>query len=74
MRRLYRSLSYLVLEVLLHLWALSTFLNFVGWMIRKRRYSGWDIGDMVWYDTVIGSTAVFVPMIASVCFMYNLLT
>ncbi len=69
-----RWLSYLALDFWLSVWAALTFLNFIGWMIRNRRYDGWDLGDVVWYDTVIGSTAVFAPMIASVWFMYNLFT
>ena len=74
MRRLLRGLSYAFLEVLLHIWAALTFLNFVGWMVRNRKYNGWTITETVWYDTVIGVFVTIGPMVASVLFMYNLLT
>ena len=56
------------------MWAVLTFLNFLGWWIRNRKTQGWSIGETVWYDTVIGTSVIFVPMFASVWFMYSLVT
>ena len=74
MRRIYRAISYLLLEFWINLWAVLTFLNFLGWWLRNRRYEGWDIGSTRWYDTVLGSLAVFIPMLGSVWVMYSILT
>ena len=74
MSRLYRGVTYVCLEIMIHIWAMLSFLNFIGWSIRNRKYDGWNIVDALWYDTVIGVVAVCAPMAASVWFMSSLLT
>jgi hypothetical protein len=59
---------------MIHIWAVLSFLNFVGWGIRNRKYDGWSIGETLWYDTVIGVFAACIPVAASTWFMYSLLT
>ena len=72
--RLYRGVAYVCLEIMIHLWALLSFLNFIGWGIRNRTYYGWHIAETAWYDTMIGVVAVFTPMAISVWFMHRLVT
>ena len=74
MRAIYRSISYVCLEVLINIWATFSFLNFVGWAVRSRKLEGWELMNMKWYDTVTGFVVVIGPMVASVCYMYHLFT
>ena len=72
--KLFRIVSCVCLEISLHIWATGAFLNSIGWAIRKRRFDGWEPVHMVWYDTMLGGIIVFTPMVASMWFMYNLVT